>query len=93
MFSAALIRAFGASPTNRGNVESEPRAEEIQWRVVTSNALPNNSLHLTGISLVLIDNLPHDAVDFRQVNSGVRRLCLQTEVTLNGRQERKHHQR
>jgi hypothetical protein len=32
-------------------------------------------------------------VVFRQLNSGVRRLCLQTEVTLNYEQEQNHHQR
>jgi hypothetical protein len=44
--------------------------------MVKPQAPPNNSLHLTGISLVLIDNWPHDAVDFRQVNSGVGPLRI-----------------
>ena len=34
----------------------------------------NDSLHLTGFSLLLIMDWSHDAVDFRQVNSGVRIL-------------------
>jgi hypothetical protein len=36
-----------------------------------SRAPPNISLHLTGMSLLLIENFNDDAVDSRQVNSGV----------------------
>jgi hypothetical protein len=39
-----------------------------------------NSLQPTGWSLLLIENLSHDAVDFRQVNSGVR-FVQQREAT------------
>jgi hypothetical protein len=44
--------------------------------VLASKAPPNNSLHLTGISLSFIENLSHDAVVLRQVNSGVRLLPI-----------------
>jgi hypothetical protein len=40
--------------------------------MLTMKALHNISLHLTGISLLLIEKLSHDVVDSRQVNSGVR---------------------
>jgi hypothetical protein len=53
--------------------------------MVTWDVPSNNSLHLTGISLLLIENLSHDADISRRVNSGVRRLRHQTEVTLNDR--------
>jgi hypothetical protein len=36
-------------------------------------AHPNNSLHLTGMSLLLIESLNDDAVVPRPVNSSVRR--------------------
>jgi hypothetical protein len=38
------------------------------------NAPPNNSLNRSGISMPLIENSSHDAVDSRPVNSSVRRL-------------------
>jgi hypothetical protein len=34
----------------------------------------NISFNPTGFSLLLIVGLSHDAIDFRRVNSGVRRL-------------------
>ena len=40
----------------------------------------NDSLHLTGWSLPLIENLNDDADDFRQVNSGVRLLLENYEL-------------
>ena len=40
------------------------------------NAASNNSLNRSGMSLPLIENLSHDAVVSRPVNSGVRRLIF-----------------
>ena len=40
------------------------------------------------MSLPLIENLFDDAIDFRQVNSGVRRLRIQIEVMLNQSQRK-----
>jgi hypothetical protein len=51
----------------------------------TINARSNNSFNASGMSLLLIENLPHDAVASRRVNSSVRRLRLHTEVTLSQR--------
>jgi hypothetical protein len=39
--------------------------------MLQSKGLPNNSLHLTGISLLLVENLSHDGDVSRQVNSSV----------------------
>jgi hypothetical protein len=72
---ARLIRALGRFAYKESRVECDA-AEQIQiaTRMLTSRGLPNNSLNRSGISLSFIENLPHDTIDFRQVNSGVRFL-------------------
>jgi hypothetical protein len=46
------------------------RVGMAEWQHRTQS---NNSLNPTGNSLPLIENLSHDAVDSRRVNSGVSR--------------------
>jgi hypothetical protein len=49
-------------------IESILRVGMAEWQHRTQS---NNSLNPTGNSLPLIENLSHDAVDSRRVNSGV----------------------
>jgi hypothetical protein len=47
-------------------------------------AAPNNSFNRSGMSLPLIVNLSHDVVDSRPVNSSVRLLRGDHEITSDG---------
>jgi hypothetical protein len=55
------------------NADARPEKEGVRSRRKIG-AKSNNSLDASGISLHVIDNLLHDAIDFRRVNSGVRPL-------------------
>jgi hypothetical protein len=82
--AAALIRALD---TLRVNKRVEHRVMKLRTASAELKAFnhgrSNNSFNASGMSLLLIENLPHDAVASRRVNSGVMPLRIKTEAELN----------